>query len=260
MLYLLNKNITKENIRNYTISNIVSEEKIENIIRSDKIDDLDLFPLVEFINIKYDKKYADPDAQLKLDVIFIIYSQIYTIRRIIQRSNFSKKIKEELAEILDKFELTKVKYFYIFNDVLNNTNNDIFNGVIYDEIDDNNVIEKYQIYNLYYRFFIYMLDDNSLPKIIENYKMTSTRLKIIKYANEIRDTMEYIENNYFNKELMLTDYKPVINNTNISNLQQLKDLYKDYSNVLIKNKSISNDLSILNNGQNPEENSKRLKY
>ena len=59
---------------------------------------------------------------------------------------------------------------------------------------------------------------------------------------------------------MLTDYKPVINNTNISNLQQLKDLYKDYSNVLIKNKSISNDLSILNNGQNPEENSKRLKY
>ena len=261
MLYLLNKNITKENIRNYTISNIVSEEKIENIIRSDKIDDLDLCPLVEFINIKYDTTYADPNAQLKLDVIFIIYSQIYTIRRIIQRSNFSKKNTDELYKILHNFDFKKITYFNIFNDVLNNTNNNIFNGVTHDkidEIDDNNVIEKYQIYNLYYRFFIYMLEDNS--KKHENYKMTSKRLKIIKYANEIRDTMEYIENNYFNKELMLTDYKPVINNTNISNLQQLKDLYKDYSNVLIKNKFISNDLLILNNGQNPEENSKRLKY
>ena len=59
---------------------------------------------------------------------------------------------------------------------------------------------------------------------------------------------------------MLTDYEPVSNDTNISNLQQLKHLYTDYTGVLIKNKSISNDLSILNNGQKPEENSKRLKY
>jgi hypothetical protein len=89
--------------------------------------------------------------------------------------------------------------------------------------------------------------------------MTSKRLKIIKYANEIRDKMEYIENNYFNKELMLTDYEPVSNDTNISNLQQLKHVYKDYTGVLIKNKSISNDLLNLKEVLNPEDISKRLK-
>ena len=257
MLYLLNKNITKENITNYTISKIVSEETIKNIIRHNKIDDLDLCPLVDFINIKNDKNYADPNAQLKLDVIFIIYSQIYTIRRIIQRLKVSEKIKEQLKEILTNFESKKIPYFNIFNDVLNNT--EIFNGVMHDKIDDNNIIEKYQIYNLYYRFFIYMLDDNSVLKIKEHTKLTSKRIKLIKYANEIRDKMEYIENNYFNKELMLTDYEPVSNDTNISNLQQLKHVYKDYTGVLIKNKLINSDLLNLKEVLNPEESSKRLK-